>query len=289
VNLFDYTQGQLLMQLFTLSIILFTAYFTYKGLNEYEFKHQYLFHIDGILIRKEYIRLISSGFLHLDWNHFAFNMLTLYFFGNGLEQELGISTYISFYFLSLLGGNLLALYFHRQHGDYSALGASGAVSGIIFACISLYPDMWIRVFFIFPMPAWIYGIAYTLYTLYGIISQKDNIGHEAHFGGALVGIILSIIVYPEIIRYNLLTVVLILVPIGVFFYIILKKPHLLIIGNVFGGGGSRSGWKSVDDKYNENKKKKQEELDVLLDKISRKGIEGLSTKERNRLHQLTKD
>jgi len=277
------------MQFFTLAIILSTAYITYKGLNEYDFKLKYLFQIDGILIRKEYIRLISSGFLHIDWRHFAFNMLSLYFFGNGLERELGTSTYIAFYFLSLVGGNLLALYFHRNHGSYSALGASGAVSGIIFASIALMPGMSIHLFFFFPIPAWVYGIAYTLYTLYGITSQRDNIGHEAHLGGALTGIILSILVFPEIIKYNLITILLILIPIGIFFYIVLKKPHLLITGNIFGKSSTRSGWQSVDDKYNENKKKKQEELDRLLDKISRKGMESLSKKERDRLHQLTKD
>lgn len=277
------------MQFFTLAIILITAYITHKGLTEYDFKYKYLFNIDGILIRKEYIRLISSGFLHGDWRHFAFNMLSLYFFGNGLEQALGTSTYIAFYFLSLIGGNLLALYFHRNHGNYSALGASGAVSGIIFAAIALEPGMWIRLFFVFPMPAWIYGIGYTLYTLYGITSQRDNIGHEAHLGGALTGILLSVIIFPEQIRNNPLPVLLILIPIGVFFYIVLKKPHLLIIGNIFGKSSTGSGWRSVDDKYNENRKNKQEELDRLLDKISKKGMESLSKREKDRLHQLTKD
>ena len=143
----------------TLSLIIANGIVTYKGLNDYTFLDKFSFNVDQILVNKDYKRLITSGFLHADWTHFAFNMITLYLFSRGLESTIGIPAFLILYFASLIGGNLFALYIHKNHPDYTAIGASGAVSGLVFASIGLFPGMEIG-FILLPVfiPAWLYGI-----------------------------------------------------------------------------------------------------------------------------------
>ncbi|MBW1294995.1 rhomboid family intramembrane serine protease [Aquimarina litoralis] len=270
----------------TLSIILVNGIVSYKGLKDLVFFNKFLFNVDQILIHKDYKRLITSGFLHGDWTHFGFNMITLYLFSRGLEEAIGIPAFITVYFGSLIGGNLLALYIHRKHPDYSAIGASGAVSGLVFASIGLFPGMEIGFIFL-PVfiPAWLYGIAYVLYSIYGIKTQKDNIGHEAHLGGGIVGILMAIGIHPNIIYVNYLPIILILIPSLTFLYLISRKPHLLIVQNPF--SKSKNVY-TLEDRYNSNKVSKQNELDKILDKINKKGYDKLSKKEKEKLDRLSK-
>lgn len=125
----------------TLVLLIANGLITYKGLNDIIFIDKYVFNVDQILVNKDYKRLITSGFLHADWMHFAFNMITLYLFSQSLEAYVGIPVFLILYFGSLIGGNLFALYIHRNHPDYTAIGASGAVSGLVFASIGLFPGM----------------------------------------------------------------------------------------------------------------------------------------------------
>jgi membrane associated rhomboid family serine protease len=182
------------------SIIIIAANFliSYKGFNDRAFFEKYKFEVDKILIEKEYYRLITSGFLHVDWTHIIFNMISLFAFSELLEIHIGPIYFLIIYFGSLIAGDLLALFIHKNHGDYSSVGASGAVCGIIFASIALFPGLEIG-FFILPIsiPSWIYGLLYTAYSIYGIKSKRDNIGHEAHLGGALVGMLIAIFLYPN--------------------------------------------------------------------------------------------
>ena len=180
-------------------IIGITGLFTYLGLQNRIFMERYIFNPRYVLNNKEYHRLVSSAFLHFDWQHFAFNMLTLYFFGSDIENYLGFAQLLLLYFMSIIGGNLLALFFHRNH-QYQAVGASGGVFGILFSAIFLFPDSSIYLMFIpIPMPSWLFALLYLGYTFWGIKSGKDNIGHDAHLGGALVGILVATVMYPSII------------------------------------------------------------------------------------------
>ena len=110
-----------------LILIIANFAFTYKGLNNRLFFDSYKFEVDRILINKDYKRLFSSAFLHVSWTHIIFNMFSLYAFSGLLESELGGIFFLLIYVASLLGGDLLALFVHRHHGDYSSVGASGAV------------------------------------------------------------------------------------------------------------------------------------------------------------------
>ena len=259
---------------------------TYKGLKSFTYRRKYAFDVDQILGNKDYKRLITSGFLHVDWRHFFFNMLTLYFFSGSLEGSLGVPVFLVLYFASLVGGNLLALYFHRNHLDYRAVGASGAVSGLVFASIGLYPGLEIG-FILFPIffPAWIYGIGYVLYSIYGIKSHRDNIGHEAHLGGGIVGLLVAIMFYPNIMVINTFPIALILIPSLVFLILIIKIPHILMVDKPF---GKPKGNQTIEDKYNTIKLSKQSELDNILDKINTQGLDKLTQHEKDRLKELSK-
>src|ERR1043165_9319969 len=155
--------------LVTLAIVIVTLVISYKGFTNRSLMEGYSFDVDKVLIQKDYIRFISAGFLHVSWLHLIFNMITLLAFGGILEPMLGIIKYLLVYFVSMVGGNMFALLVHKNNGDYSSVGASGAINGIIFSLIVLYPNMGIGFFFIpVSIPAWVFGVVYMLFTLYGI-------------------------------------------------------------------------------------------------------------------------
>lgn len=273
--------------LVTLILILANGYFSYNGFKDKSYLRRYSFVVQKITAEKEYLRLISSGFLHVNWLHLIFNMVGLFLFGNSLEISLGMFNFGLIYFVSLVFGNLLALYIHRNHPDYAAVGASGAVSGLVFAAIGMFPNMQLSLLLI-PVyfPAWLFGISFVLFSIYGIKSQKDNIGHEAHLGGGIIGLLCAIVLSPEILSTNTLIILLILVPSVLFLGLLILKPNYLILANA---PSSSSGFLTVDDKYNLEKVNRQKELDVLLDKINKSGIDALSEKDKIRLGELSGD
>jgi membrane associated rhomboid family serine protease len=212
------------MHLVTLSIIAANVIISMKGFKDYSFFEKYKFNIGGIR-RGEQFRMLSSGFLHMDFSHLLFNMLTLYFFANVVLSSVGAINFILIYLASLFVGNLLSFYFHKNELHYSAIGASGAVSGILYSAILFYPNMSLYLFFIpIPIPAWLFGILYLLYSIYGMKKSIGNIGHDAHFGGALAGYFLTILIVPSLIETQLWIVTLLLVPLLLLFILIkLKK------------------------------------------------------------------
>lgn len=205
----------------TIILIAANVIISYKGFQDYSFFEKYKFNV-GAVKRGEQIRLFSSGFLHADTQHLLFNMLTLYFFADVVITLLNTTQFILIYMGSLLLGNLLSLYFHKNEYHYSAVGASGAVSGIIYAAILLRPGMSLYLFFIpIPIPAYVFGIGYLLYSIYGMKNRIGNIGHDAHFGGAIGGYVITLILSPWLFKTSLLMVVLLAIPIVLLF--VLKK------------------------------------------------------------------
>ncbi|AJR04317.1 rhomboid family intramembrane serine protease [Siansivirga zeaxanthinifaciens] len=209
------------LNLVTIIIIIANIIISNKGFTHDGFFEKYKFHIGGIQ-RGEKIRLFSAGFLHVDMSHLLFNMLTLYFFAGTVISYVGTTKFLIIYLVSLLFGNLLSYYFHKNEYHYSAVGASGAVTGILYAAILLQPDMSLMMFFIpIPIPAYIFGIGYLLYSIYGMKNRIGNIGHDAHFGGAIGGYAITLILMPWLFRTNLLMIGLLALPIIILF--ILKK------------------------------------------------------------------
>lgn len=273
-------------QIISLGIIVLNVAFSYFGLKNPALFDCYKFEVDAILHKKQYQRLFTSGFLHLGWLHLILNMVSLYVFSDVVLYVLGPLQFCMVYLSGLLGGNLLALYFHRHHNDYSAAGASGAVSGIVFAGLVLVPGMEVNVFQgSLEIPGWLYAVAYILITLYGIRSQRGNVGHEAHLGGALTGMLMALAFVPSAFGQSYLLVLSVLIPSLVFLVIVVKSPYLLWIENKRGAGQDR--FFDIDDRYNHERQQRQNELDQLLDKIGKRGLNSLSGRERKRLDELS--
>ena len=266
-------------------LIIANVAFSYKGFNDQHFFERYMFEVDKILINKDYKRIITSGFLHINWTHLFLNMFSLFVFSGAIEGALGGAKFLLVYLISLVGGNLLSLLIHQHHGDYSAAGASGAISGVIFASIALFPGMGVGLFLLPAIPAWLYGILFVLYSIYGIRSKRDNIGHEAHLGGALVGMVTGLLMEPSAFIENYVTILIILVPTVIFIYLIVTRPQVLLIDNLF--FKKHSDHYSVDHKYNADKHFRQKEIDRILDKINKKGIGSLTSKERSTLKKYS--
>jgi membrane associated rhomboid family serine protease len=200
-----------------LAIIIATALFSYKGFNDMYFFRKYEFHVGSIRAGEQY-RMFSSAFLHGDIMHLAFNMLTLYFFAPVVITYLGTLSFLLVYFGSLIFGSLLTLLFHKDDYSYRAIGASGAVIGVLYSAILLQPDMSLYMFFIpIPIPAYLFGIGYLLYSIYGMKAKNDNIGHTAHFGGAIGGYLITLLKVPTMFTDNTFMVIILAVPIIILF------------------------------------------------------------------------
>lgn len=197
-------------------IIGLNIFFSYKGFRDRIFFNKYKF--SPIRIKGgEKIRYISSGFLHVDTTHLIVNMFTLYFFVDAVIFRVGEINFLIIYFTSLIFGNWLTYRFNSNNINYSAVGASGAVMGIVYSAILLNPEMTLF-FFILPMPGYLFGLGYLFYSIYSMKKVNDNIGHEAHLGGAIAGFFSTIIISPAVVFTNLFTVLILLIPI-VYFYI----------------------------------------------------------------------
>lgn len=264
-------------------IIILTCLFSYKGFMDTRFFDHYIFQVDKILVGKEYRRMISSGFLHADWIHLAFNMSSLYAFSASLEDDLGALNYILIYFASLLGGSLFSLFVHRHHGDYSAIGASGAVCGVVFASIALYPSIEIGILG-FYMPSWLYALLFISISVWGIKSQASNIGHDAHLGGALIGLLVAVALRPETLVYNYWIILGISLPTIAFILLLIRKPDILLRDNFL---SKKQGFETFEDKYNTQRLNKEKEVNRLLDKIRKKGVNSLTAEEKTFLDKYS--
>ena len=145
---------------------------------------------------KEYYRLITSGFIHADLFHLFFNMYALYAFGRILEM-FGIITFLLIYFGSIFAGSYISFINNRGNLHYSTLGASGGVSGVLFATILYYPSMSVGLLFIpIPIPGPVFALLYLAYSHYASKNAQDNVNHDAHIWGAITGFVLAALFRP---------------------------------------------------------------------------------------------
>jgi membrane associated rhomboid family serine protease len=205
------------MSTILIAIIAVTILFSLKGLNDVAFFRKFEFHI-GSIRAGEQIRMISSGFLHADMGHLFFNMFTLYMFAPVVINYFGSASFFLIYMASLVFGSLLTLLMHKNDYSYRAIGASGAVMGVLYSAILIDPSMNLYLFFIpIPIPAYLFGIGYLLYSIYGMKAKNDNIGHTAHFGGAVGGYLITLSKEPTMLVDNTVMVVLLAIPIIILF------------------------------------------------------------------------
>jgi membrane associated rhomboid family serine protease len=187
----------------TLTIIIVTCVITLTGFRNGKVVDELIFWPPAISKKHQYYRFITCGLIHADYMHLIFNMLTLYFFGTFMEAhyqgELGLQKwyYLALYIGALIVSNIPTYLKHRNDYNYRSLGASGAVSAVLFAFILLYP--WQRiVVLVFPVPAIVYGVLFLVYSAYMSRKGGDNVNHDAHFYGALFGILFTIAVSPDV-------------------------------------------------------------------------------------------
>jgi len=200
----------------TIFIIGLNVYFSYKGFNDPVFFNKYKFN-PSYIKKGEKIRYISSAFLHVDTTHLIVNMFTLYFFIDSVIYRVGSISFLIIYFASLIFGNWITYRINQNKLNYNAVGASGAVMGVVYSAILLNPDMTL-IFFIIPMPGYLFGLGYLFYSIYSMNSVNDNIGHEAHLGGAIAGFFTTILISPMLLLTNIFTVFILLIPI-IYFYL----------------------------------------------------------------------
>lgn len=195
-----------------IALILVNIIVSYKGFQDIAFFRRNEFHI-GSIRAGEHLRMFTSAFLHVDVIHLALNMYVLFIFAPPVMAAFGVFSFLTVYFGSLVFGNLLTLYLHNHDYSYRAVGASGAVTGIVYAFVLLFPDTTISLFFILEMPGYVFGLLYLSYSIYGMQAKGDNIGHAAHFGGAIGGYVITLCKQPAIFSQEPVVVALLALPI----------------------------------------------------------------------------
>jgi len=191
----------------SLVIIIVTCLVSYTALKNYDQLDKMSLQPYMVKNYRQYYRFITSGFVHADFQHLIFNMLTLFFFGPAIERlfmQLFQSkvVYILYYLLGIIVANIPSYIKHRNNSSYSSLGASGAISAVVFTAIMVDPWNTIYLFFI-PIPAVIYGVLFLALSAYMSRKGGDNINHDAHMWGALFGIVFPLIFHPELGTYFL--------------------------------------------------------------------------------------
>jgi membrane associated rhomboid family serine protease len=196
----------------TLIIILVTAGISILCFNGRLNFHALKFNAYAVWHRRQWHRMFSYGLVHAGWGHLLFNMLTLYFFGSVVEKYFAAAfgspqggiLYVLLYVSALAVSTVGDLFKFRDNIDYSAVGASGAVSAVLFASILFEPRMGIYIFFIpIPIPGYIFAPLYLLYCWYMARRNIDNIGHSAHFWGAVYGLVFPLVFRPDIFSHFL--------------------------------------------------------------------------------------
>lgn len=190
----------------TLLIIVLTCITSIAAFSNQQFMQKLIFSPYIIKRQKDWFRFLSSGFLHSNWMHLFFNMYVLFLFGQVTEEyfarlfdQAGATLYILFYTSAIMLSEVYSYFRHQDNPGYASLGASGAVSAVVFASILFQPLNKIGIIF-FPIgiPGFVFGVLYLLYSMYMARNANDNVGHYAHFYGAVFGFIFPIVLKPEL-------------------------------------------------------------------------------------------
>jgi membrane associated rhomboid family serine protease len=189
----------------TLAIIIITALVSIAAFDSHRIFDRLMLSPYMIVHRKEWYRMITHGFIHANWTHLLINMLVFYSFGQALLYYLtyiGNETahFLIIYFGSMVFATLTTVVKHRDNYAYRGVGASGAVSAVMFACIFFNP--WSKLLFlgIIPVPGIIFAVLYLVYCSYMSRNANDNINHDAHLYGAIFGFAYPVLVEPDLLK-----------------------------------------------------------------------------------------
>lgn len=197
-DIIKYTPVSSLIFVFTILTSLY-AFYGDSGVFRSLMLHPY-----SIYRKKRRYTIITSGFIHADFNHLIFNMLSYFFFAFSLEKIVGHWQFALIYILGIILSDISSIIKNKNNVGYYSLGASGAISAVLFSYILFDPMSKIYLFFIpIGIPAYLFAILYLIYCAYAAKNQSDNINHEAHFWGAVTGWVVTIILYPHVFGYFL--------------------------------------------------------------------------------------
>lgn len=260
----------------TLAVVAVTVVVSMRGFNRPGFTERFLLEPRAVL-GGQWERLVTSGFLHGGWAHLFFNMYTLWSFGSLVELAYGPLPLLAIHFVGIVGGGLVSVALHRHHA-YRALGASGGVSGVVFAAIFLFPGGSVRLMLVpIPIPSWLFALAFVVGSYVALRRQVGNIGHDAHLGGALCGLAVATLIFPDLpLRQPLLYGAVVLLTVGM----ILHAWRFPLPGRRSlprtGDGRPPGGLSGRDARR----------LDELLAKVADVGLAGLSDEERAELKRI---
>jgi len=188
----------------TIAILIITCIISITAFNNHKVINDLIFSPIEVQRKNQWYRFITCGFIHADFAHLAFNMIGLYFFGRVMEQvyieafDLPKYTYLLLYVSAIIISEIPSYIKHRNNSQYRSLGASGGVAAIVFSYILLAPWATIYVFLI-PIPAIVYGVLFLVYSAYMDRKGGGNVNHSAHFWGAMVGVVFTIVVQPKMV------------------------------------------------------------------------------------------
>jgi len=183
----------------TIGLIIANVIFSLIGFSNADMVDKTIMWPYRVARENQYIRFITSGFLHADWMHLIFNMFTLYFFGRNLEFYFsfyglgGKYAFLALYFLGLIISDIPSYIKHKNDYNYRSLGASGAVSAVVFATIIFDPWSSIRLYGAIKLSAAVYAVLYILYCVYMGKKNSDNVNHDAHLWGSLFGLVFTLV------------------------------------------------------------------------------------------------
>ena len=192
------------MAIVTFLLIGITVLVSWQAFNNPRLLERLILWPPAIERHRQYDRLVTHGFIHADGQHLLFNMITLFFFGRVIEPvfvaQIGVLGFAAFY-LSAIVMAIMPTYFRHQHdSQYRSLGASGAVSAVLFSYILFAPWSLIFVFFL-PVPAILYAVAYVGYSIWMDRRGGDNINHSAHLWGAAYGVMFTLLMEPDVLGH----------------------------------------------------------------------------------------
>ena len=157
-----------------------------------------LFRPYWFLRRHEYHTMLTSGFVHADLAHLLFNMITFYFFAFAFERTVGTIAFLILYLLGLVASHTCTYFKQREHPEYASLGASGAISAVLFAYIVYFPNTTLMIMFLpVPIPAPLFAVGYVAYSYWAARHQQGRINHDAHLCGALSGLLFVAVTQPS--------------------------------------------------------------------------------------------
>lgn len=185
-------------------IFLFTIVTSIYAFNDHTLYGKFMMHPYSVSRKHKVYTLITSGLIHADWMHLIFNMMTFFFFAFQLEAMIGSWQFGVIYILGLILSDIPSVLKHKNDMWYNSLGASGAISAVLFSYILFQPFSTMMIIPI-PIPIWaiVFGPLYLVYCVYASKQSRDNINHDAHFFGALAGMIITVLIVPGVIPHFL--------------------------------------------------------------------------------------